>query len=370
MNTRLPPHAADRATAHPTLVAAAHQLAAALEAVTPTASTIAVALHHQGHRALAVRGRTRHHGGHPADVATRFEIGSLTKTFTALLFAEQAARGELGHHDPAARHLHTAPRGGDALTLTHLATHTSGLPRLPPGLLRRAAPHLRTNPYAHFTPDDAIRRFTRTRLRAAPGTRVRYSNFGIGLLGHALVSAADGTPYSTLLHTRLSAPLALCDTDCATDPPPGATQATGHRHHRPLPAFHIPGLPAAGALRSSARDLLTFTEALLDPAAAPGPASLRTALRDVLRPRLRLPSGDGLSLVWNTRPRDDGSLLYHHSGGTVGFTAFTGFNPQHRTALTALANTGPTHRSRFIQQAYTALTRLPRLPDPIVSCRP
>jgi hypothetical protein len=70
----------------------------------------------------------------------------------------------------------------------------------------------------------------------------------------------------------------------------------------------------------------------------------------------------------STRPREDGSLLYHHSGVTIGFTAFTGFNPRHRTALTALANTGPTYRKRFIQQAYTALTRLSHLPAPIVSC--
>ncbi|MGO4424420.1 serine hydrolase domain-containing protein, partial [Streptomyces sp. MCAF7] len=256
------------------------------------------------------------------------------------------------------------------ITLTHLATHTSGLPRLPPGLLRSAAPLLFTNPYAAFTPDDVLRALARTRLRAAPGTRVRYSNFGLGLLGHALTGAADGTPYPALLDARVLRPLGLRDTGCATSAAEGGAQATGYWYGRVRPAFRIPGLPAAGALRTSARDLLALVEAILDPAPAPAPAvastavpaavpaALRTALRDVTRPRVRLPNGRGLSLVWNIRRRPDGSDLYHHSGATRGFTAFAGFNPRHATALVALANAAPGPGNALVQEAYDALIGL------------
>ncbi|MFJ4947054.1 serine hydrolase domain-containing protein [Streptomyces sp. NPDC088760] len=341
--------------------ATAHQALRMLLSSAPTASAIAVGLHHNGQRALFVRGRTAHHGGVPADARTRFEIGSLTKTFTALLLAEQAARGELNLGDPLARHLPAGtllPPGGRAMTLTHLATHTSGLPRLPPGLLRSAVPRLFTNPYAVFGTDDVFHALARTRLRATPGTRVRYSNFGAGLLGHVLTGAAGSHSYPALLDVRVLKPLGLQDTSCTAAAPEGGTQVTGYWRRRARPPFHIPGLPAAGALRSSADDMLTLTEALLAPASVKVPTALETALRDVPRPRLRLPRGSSLALIWNIHSRRDGSLLYHHSGGTRGCTAFAGFVPHHGTALVALANTAPGTDNNLIQAAYNTLIAL------------
>ncbi|MFF8883151.1 serine hydrolase domain-containing protein [Streptomyces flaveolus] len=332
----------------------------------PGASTIAIGLHRAGQRALVLRGTTAHShdgGGVPTGPATRFEIGSLTKTFTALLLAEQASRGELNLNDTLAQYLPPdtlLPPGGKAITLTHLATHTSGLPCHPTSMLRSAAPRLFTNPYADFTRGDALNALARTRLRAAPGTRVHYSNFAVGLLGHALTAAAGNTPYADLLSGRVLRPLGLHDTNCVPAPLPEQTQATGYRRRSSRPLFRIPGLPAAGALRSSPRDLLAFVEHLLEPSSSQAPSSLRTALSNVLQPRLQLPhrSSRGLALMWNTRPRPDGTLVYHHSGATCGFHAFIGFNPQHRTALIALANTKNRRGSDIIQPAYTALMML------------
>ena len=72
----------------------------------------------------------------PTLPSTRFEIGSVTKTFTALLFAQLAAGGEVDPHTPVARLVPEAHGGLRGVTLQHLATHTSGLPRIPPGLFR------------------------------------------------------------------------------------------------------------------------------------------------------------------------------------------------------------------------------------------
>ncbi|MEU6114316.1 serine hydrolase domain-containing protein [Streptomyces sp. NPDC047117] len=343
----------------------------ALLSAAPDASAVTVGIHRAGQQAFVATGTTTHHGDHPAAADTRFEVGSLTKTFTALLLAEQNARGEVALHDAAAHYLPAGtqlPAGGTAITLLHLATHTSGLPRLPSGLLRTALPRLLSNPYADFTHADLLDAFSRTRLRSRPGTRVRYSNFGVGLLGHLLCAAAGGPPYEELLAERILGPLALHHTNCTPDPAPH-TAVTGHWRGRPRPPFDIPGLPAAGAVRSSARDLLTLTQALLSsrcdavPATTPTPlattpAPLRTALADVTRPRLTLPNGTGLALLWNTRTRPDGSTLYHHSGGTRGCTAFAGFSPAHDTALVALANSAPGHGNHLIQRAYEALLSL------------
>lgn len=340
----------------------------------PGASALAIGLHHRGRRATVVCGTTAHHGGVPASAATRFEIGSVTKTFTALLLAEQAARGELHLDDPLARHLPAgaaSPACRRSLTLTHLATHTSGLPSTPPGL-PRFLPALFSSlfgtpllspmaaAYAAYSPDHALRALARARLHARPGTRVRYSNYAVGLLGHVLPTAAGGSPYPELLAARVLRPLRLRDTGCTATGPPGATEATGYWHHRAQPSLRMPALTAAGELRSSARDLLTFTEALIDPDSVNGlPHTLHTALHDVLRPRLRVPRRTTLlALLWHIRPRPDGSQLYFHTGGTFGFSTFIGFNPQHGTALVALANTCAHRRNRLVQHAHDALIGL------------
>ncbi|MDG9702781.1 serine hydrolase [Streptomyces sp. DH37] len=294
-----------------------------------------------------------------SSAATRFELGSVTKTFTALLLAEAAARGEVGVDDPIADHLPAAavPEGyGGRITLAHLATHTSELPVLPPGLLFRAVPRLYTNPYETFTPDHLLRALSQTRVRRPPGTRVRYSNFGVGLLGRLLADAA-GTTYERALAARVLEPLGLADSTCDPDLP----QATGHWHGRPRPPWRIPGLPGAGALRSSARDLQRYLEVLLSPPPEAGDA-LRTALHDVTRPRVTAPGGDRMCLVWKTRThdaRDGGTFdLLFHSGGTRGFTSFTGFCPAARTGLAAVTNSSPTLRGAFIRTAYRTLRDL------------
>lgn len=330
----------------------------------PGASTVALAVRRGPERALLTTGDTAFRGGAPADADTRFEIGSLTKTFTALLLAEMVARGELAYDDPISRFLPRAAAphlDGTRITLLHLATHTSGLPRLPPGFLRTAALAWFSNPYADFSPAALRRALARTRPRAAPGTRVRYSNLGVGLLGELLTRAAHGAGdanFALLLADRVLEPLGLTRTSCATDQP----QATGYWHGRPRPAWQIPALPAAGAGRSSARDLLTTLDALLDPTAPPTtvPRTLRTALVDVTRPRIALPrTGRRIALIWNIRPRPDHDL-HHHSGGTRGFTTFAGFSPQANVALTALTNTSPTFTDTFIQRAYLELCALVR----------
>ncbi|MFP8959699.1 serine hydrolase domain-containing protein [Streptomyces nanhaiensis] len=294
-----------------------------------------------------------------ASAATRFELGSVTKTFTALLLAEAVARGELGHDDPIAGLLPAAavPEGyGDRITLAHLASHTAGLPVLPPGLLARAVPRFYTNPYEGFTPEHLLHALSQTRVRHPPGQRVRYSNFGVGLLGR-LLSDAAGTPYGEALATRVLTPLGLADSTCD----PGLPQATGHWHGRPRPPWRIPGLPGAGALRSSARDLRRYLEVLLSPPPETDEA-LRTALHDVTRPRATAPGGDRMCLAWKARThtaRDGGGFdLLFHSGGTRGFTSFAGFCPVARIGLAAVTNSSPTLRGTFIRTAYRTLRDL------------
>ncbi|MFI9010377.1 serine hydrolase domain-containing protein [Actinosynnema sp. NPDC053489] len=317
-------------------------LVADLPAAAPGATGVAVAFRQGDDELVLVGGTTGRADPRPVTGRTRFEVGSLTKTFTGLLLAEMADRGEVDLSDPVRRHLPVGavPHLGREVTLERLATHTAGLPRLPPGLPARAVPHWRTNPYRGFGAADFTAALRRTRARA-PG-RYRYSNFGVALLGEALAGAA-GRPYPELLAERVLRPLGLDDTDCSTSP-----QVTGHLRGRPRPPWEIPGMPAAGALRSSALDLLRYLTAHLVPVTGP----LGRAAAEASRPRAS--AGDHeVCLVWNLRRRQGRELLFH-SGGTRGCTAFAAFSPTTSTVFVALANAGPTVGASFVRRAYEA----------------
>lgn len=121
--------------------------------------------------------------GRRLDKRSVFEIGSITKTFTATLLADMAERGEVRLTDPVARLLPpevTVPsRGGRQITLLDLATQTSGLPRLSTNLAITEP----GNPYADYTVDQLYAFLNGYTLTRDPGAQFEYSNVGVGLLG-------------------------------------------------------------------------------------------------------------------------------------------------------------------------------------------
>lgn len=269
----------------------------------PPHSGVAVAVVQGDQRTVACRGYTDPAALRPVRADTRFELGSITKTFTALLLAEMAARGEVRYDDPIDRYLPAGAVPGyptqRPITLLHLATHTSGLPRLPVGLLPSTTPQWFTRPCATFGEAHLLRSLARTPVRGTPGTQVRYSSLGCGLLGLLLENAA-GTRYEDLLASRVCGPLGLLDTSCD----PGGQIGSDYRRGRWVPSFRIPALPGAAALRSSADDMLRYLQALVvDGAAESTGSTLRTALGEVRRPRVawRL-AGTRICLGWKQRP--------------------------------------------------------------------
>ncbi|MEG8275171.1 serine hydrolase domain-containing protein [Streptomyces sp. AHA2] len=289
--------------------------------------------------------------------ALRYEVGSAGKTFTGLLLARLIHSGALTGGEPAAVLLDAArPAGAHPVTLAHLITHTSGLPALPPGFLRRALPAWHTNPYARFPAEQVVRAFLRHRPRHRPGTRWCYSNYGVAVLGHAL-AAATGTPWERLLTEQVLSPLGLTGTTLHAHGP--ETDAPGHAKdgRTPVPAFDAGGFQAAGAVRATPGDLLAFLEAHLDPAGAEGASpSLAAALRAVRRPVLRrgLTHRHVHTIAWFRHPTDGGPM-YFHSGATLGQQAFLGFRPDTGTALAAVCTRRFRAHDPFVAGAYRLL---------------
>jgi CubicO group peptidase (beta-lactamase class C family) len=270
------------------------------------------------------------------DTGTLFEIGSVTKVFTAQALARLAVAGTVDLDEPLAGLLpagaRVPSRGGAEITLRHLATHTSGLPRLPAGMLLPALLHPnKPDPYADCTTDRLLRALAATRLGAVPGRRFRYSNFGAGLLGLALAHRA-GVSYAALIDREICTPLGLTDTGLDVD---SGRLARGHTPRgKPTPAWQLADLAGAGGLRSTAADLVTFVRAQLA-----GEAPEIRLGREVEH---RINPFAWVHLGWMGRrlhPRQGGQLQLWHNGGTGGFCSFVGFDPERQVAVVALSNT-------------------------------
>lgn len=274
-----------------------------------------------------LRSAVRGGGEQPAREATRFEIGSITKVFTELLLAEMVARGEVRLDDPVRTLLPPgtlADGGNRPITLRDLASHYSGLPRLPANL----APTDPADPYAGY--DEAkLHAFLKGWVPARrPGAMFEYSNLGVGLLGHVLARRA-GKPYEQLLTERILTPLGMADTSSSND-----RLAIPHGESgKPVKPWQLGSLAGAGALRSTIGDMTRFAAALLDP-----PASLRPAVELMLKEPLR-PAGDfasvGLGLL--SVPTTHGRLL-NHDGGTGGMRSSLFLDPARKRAAVVLSN--------------------------------
>src|SRR5215468_5426724 len=228
----------------------------------------------------------------PLDGDTIFEIGSISKVFTSLLLA-------------------------DMVNLTA-------------GEIKDAA-----DLFAFYSADDLYQFLSSYTLPRDPGSEIEYSNLGAGLLGHVLACRA-GTDYETLLKSRITQPLNMPDTGITFAPSRKQRMASGHKGNL-LPATQIDwdpshALAGAGALRSSANDMLTFLEAFLGYKETP----LAPAMKAMLEVR-RLAGQMEIGLGWLISSTD-GRHRAGHNGGTGGFRSFVGYDPKGRIGVVVLSN--------------------------------
>jgi CubicO group peptidase (beta-lactamase class C family) len=271
-------------------------------------------------------------GGTPFDGDTEFEIGSMSKVFTSLILADMVLKGEVSLDDPAQKYLPagaTMPsRNGKAITLRNLSLQDSGLPRLPDNM-PFGDPQ---DPYADYTEADLLAFLSHYQLTRDPGSQYEYSNLGVGLLGYLLARAAH-TDYATLLHDRITGPLGLDDTAIDLSPDQQARFATPHdAYMQPTKPWHLPTLAGAGAIRSTANDMLKFLAAALDSKSKIAPEmKLLLSDRRTDNPRMQT------ALGWIVLPAPTGEVLFH-DGGTGGFRSAMVLQPATGRAVVVLTN--------------------------------
>ncbi len=290
-----------------------------------TGAGMSVGVYKRGERRVFAYGTAR--------TGSLFEIGSLSKTFTATLLARMAAQGKVRLDQPVRELL---PQGtvarplGPEITLLDLATHRSGLPVFPDNV-HPADP---SNAFADYGATELYAYLAKHGVAKPADATFAYSNLGVGLLGQALADRG-GMSYPDLLREQITAPLGLPDTIVKVSAEQQGRLIQGHNAtHRPVPHWDLDALAGAGGIRSTAGDVLAWLEANLHPDRS---GALGDAIRETHRLRAQVAGDMQIGLVWLYRP-DTGT--YAHNGRTPGFSTYAFFDPKNDYAAVILLNHG------------------------------
>ncbi len=269
------------------------------------------------------------------DERTAFEIGSITKTMAAALFAEIIGQGEIAIDDPFAKLLPPGTNvpsfNGAHITVGNIVTHTSGLPSFPWRTTDMS------NPYARLTEADLLDTLAKTQLKRAPGSQREYSNFALMVLSYALAKRS-GRDFETLLRERLLLPLGMNDTFIVTRPS-AVRVAEGHfSNGRPTGPWDVHvDLAGAGGVRATLPDMVRYLEGQLGMRDSPiTPVLART---QELVPGI---DGQATGMAWESWSTENGRTFVMHPGGTGGFSSFFAFDRAAKRGVVLLSDTALT----------------------------
>jgi len=287
----------------------------------------------QGRRVVAY-GALDSKDSRPLDGDTVFEIGSITKVFTSLLLADMAEHGEVQLTDPVRNYLPGQVRvpelHGGQITLRDLSMHVSALPRMPTNVDSTDP----ANPFADYSVTKLYEFLSSYQLPRDVGSGFEYSNLGGALLGHAL-ARRSGTDYGALVESRITRPLGMDNTRIPLTAEMKQHLAAGHAYAlTPTANWDLGALDAAGALHSTANDLLKFLSATLGYTTSP----LGPAMAAMVRDRQKIEEGE-IALGWFIRSHG-GVEIVSHGGTTAGYRSFIGYDPKARIGVVVLSNTG------------------------------
>ena len=295
-------------------------------------------------------GSLSNHNSSPPDEHSIFEIGSITKSFTATLLAQMILDGKISLQDevePLLPQGRMPVWGNTHITIEHLATHSSGLPKapqssgqpLPPGF----DPH---DPYADYTAAYVYDYLTNyCSLLFEPGTQYFYSNTGFGLIGHIL-GLIDDSSYEELVTGEIFEPLGMEETSLFLSAEQLANLAPGHddsldsvKNYNAQDIFQ-----GAGFIKSSLHDMMIYLKAQMGITDNP----LADAIDMTHQSHFNVggvtySDREGyynlsIGLAWHIDVLPEGYTFYWHGGRTNGYMAYLGFDPALQTGVAILCN--------------------------------
>lgn len=339
-------------------IAGKHAAPLVEQAISPS---VVVGISHAGRVTYHAFGVMSEGDPRPVDERTIYEIGSVTKTMTAILLAEADRRGELSIDDALSDRLPEGVAGptfgGEGPTLGQMADHTSGFPRLPANLAIRDP----SDPYAGYTRARLMSGVDGLVLERRPGASYAYSNFAPGLLGELLVDAAGAAGYEALLGSRLTGPLGMVDTSVTVKPGDAERLAPAHLADGSVtPHWDLASLAGAGGVRSTAADLVVYGRAQL--AARSGDAEgLSAAILRTHTRRAAVPGG-AIALGWHIAR--DGDTIWHN-GMTGGSASAVFVSPALDLVVVVLANAASDRLAAVAERVVQEIAGVPV--EPVVT---
>lgn len=297
-------------------------------------------------------GSTSINSGIIPDEKTVFEIGSITKLFTASILSSFVETGKLDLDTSALKLLKSPPsdisdrKEKSEITLRHLVTHTSGLSRMPFDIFSPSqmwAGVSGGNSYSGYTSEKIKKIFAGSGLKSIPGEELRYSNIGYGLLG-TLLSDYSGKPYENLVKDRICMPLGMNATGIESDPQ-NLKLAHGYRAYFRLGKIYLAqesepwnfaeGMAGAGGLRSTAQDMLLFLKANMGRKDIKG-LDFLSSTHEILFEDKDLSVGMGW---FQDKLPVSGNKILFHDGISGGYASFIGMTEDRRFGIVILTNT-------------------------------
>ena len=266
-----------------------------------------------------------------------FEIGSISKVFSAMLLSIAVSDGVISLDDTIQHDWGIDWKVEQPITYKMLANHTSGLPRIPSNIMKYIASNP-ANPYVDYSEADLIEYLeNHLYLAADPGKKYAYSNLGAGLLAH-LVCKQLGLKYEQALQTYIFEPLEMTNSSTKRSKLKQEPEIGINKKGEETSFWDFQVLAGAGAIKSNVTDMLRFMQ-----------FQLEGENETVKLMQQRTFEGEPFDLALGWHITKEGWLW--HNGGTGGFTSSLALNTQNNQGVVILTNIAPDHPdSKIIDQ--------------------
>lgn len=265
---------------------------------------------------------------------TLFEIGSITKVFTATLLADLVEKKTITLDDSITKFLPDSVAKNkflQGITFKQLANHTSGLPKLPDNI-DKVSHYTLANPYTHYGRKELFSYLKNVRLDELPGEKFEYSNLGFALLGE-LISRISKKTYNELITEVITGPLGMINTLERVNPKTQQLSKVYNKEGNEVPIWQWQAFAGSGALKSTITDLLRFAQFQFKMPET----TLENAMTLTKQFTYYLPPSTDIGLAWHMNMAND-VIQYWHNGQTGGSSSFIGLVPDSKSAIVVLSN--------------------------------
>lgn len=263
-----------------------------------------------------------------------YEIGSLSKIFTAIILSNLVEEGTITLDQPISLFLPDTLKKNEDLskiTFQMLANHTSGLPRLPDNL-EKVKGYSTNDPYKSYDKKALYSYLATFKNKKSPGEEYEYSNLGYAVLGDIICDIYKKS-YDQIVKDIICKPLDMNNTFQVLDPKRKDTFKVYNKDGQEVPSWSFDAFSAAGGLKSSLEDLLKFANAQFKMPQTP----LENAMANTRLFTFFLPPDTDLGLAWHMNLLDD-LTVYWHNGGTAGSSSYLALCPDKKSAVVILSN--------------------------------